>query len=490
MAIDFNAPSQVRPYANLGAFPATGAVKTIYIAEDTNYIYRWTGTAYVEISVADLVGYVPYTGATTDVNLGTHSLTARNITVNHPSGSGVAVSITKGGAGEALTVVKTSGSGNAMSVTGGVTQLDELHLTTDLADAYIASATTWNNKVPQTRTLTINGTTQDLSADRTFTISTGITIGTTAVTSGTVGRVLFEGTGNVVQESANLFWDNTNGRLGIGTSSPAAILHTRTASAFTFARIETTASSGSLGSAIEFKNGTNTTTIGSNLTRTYIYSGQGVTENVTINHTGNVGINTTTDAGYKLDVNGTARVSGALTLGTGTSVASSISYGTTYGVTIWGNTGSNSDLLLTDRGGNLRFRIVNGGNILQTSSVINDISIGVVTSVAKSIVANGTYGMTITGGVASLYNLSLVENTGNNGIFIDSSGNAKVGVYNSTYNSSAILEAVSTTKGFLPPRGSNAQMLAIASPATGLIFFDNTNNKLNCYDGTTWQPCW
>jgi hypothetical protein len=31
-------------------------------------------------------------------------------------------------------------------------------------------------------------------------------------------------------------------------------------------------------------------------------------------------------------------------------------------------------------------------------------------------------------------------------------------------------------------------MLAIASPAPGLIFFDNTNNKLNCYDGTTWQP--
>jgi hypothetical protein len=29
----------------------------------------------------------------------------------------------------------------------------------------------------------------------------GITIGTTAITSGTVGRVLFEGTGNVVQES-------------------------------------------------------------------------------------------------------------------------------------------------------------------------------------------------------------------------------------------------------------------------------------------------
>ena len=69
--------------------------------------------------------------------------------------------------------------------------------------------TALSGKVPTTRTLTINGTTQDLSANRTFTISTGITIGTTAITSGTVGRVLFEGTGNVVQESGNLFFDST-----------------------------------------------------------------------------------------------------------------------------------------------------------------------------------------------------------------------------------------------------------------------------------------
>jgi Chaperone of endosialidase len=88
--------------------------------------------------------YVPYTGATTNVNLGTHSLTAADLVVNHVSGSGVAASITKGGSGEALTVVKTSGSGNAASITGGVTLLDELHLNTDLVDAYIASATNWN----------------------------------------------------------------------------------------------------------------------------------------------------------------------------------------------------------------------------------------------------------------------------------------------------------------------------------------------------------
>jgi hypothetical protein len=125
-----------------------------------------------------LTGYVPYTGATQNVDLGTHTLSAKDLVINHSSGSGVAASITKGGAGEALTVNKTSGSGNAMSVTGGVTQLDELHLTTDLADAYIASAATWNAKVPSTRTISTTAPLSgggDLSANRTLSIAQATT---------------------------------------------------------------------------------------------------------------------------------------------------------------------------------------------------------------------------------------------------------------------------------------------------------------------------
>ena len=105
-----------------------------------------TGVLNIPNYTTDLTGYVPYTGATTNVNLGVHSLSAYDLIINHTSGSGVAASITKGGNGEALTVVKSSGSGNAASITGGVTLLSELNLTTDLADAYIASAATWNAK--------------------------------------------------------------------------------------------------------------------------------------------------------------------------------------------------------------------------------------------------------------------------------------------------------------------------------------------------------
>lgn len=42
----------VLEYANLAAFPATGATGVIYIALDTNKTYRWSGSVYVEISAS------------------------------------------------------------------------------------------------------------------------------------------------------------------------------------------------------------------------------------------------------------------------------------------------------------------------------------------------------------------------------------------------------------------------------------------------------
>lgn len=47
----------------------------------------------------------------------------------------------------------------------------------------------------------------------------GLTVGTTAIASGTVGRVLFQGTGNVLQQSAGLSFATANNQLNIGTST-------------------------------------------------------------------------------------------------------------------------------------------------------------------------------------------------------------------------------------------------------------------------------
>jgi hypothetical protein len=56
-----------------------------------------------------------------------------------------------------------------------------------------------------------------------------------------------------------------------------------------------------------------------------------------------------------------------------------------------------------------------------------------------------------------------------------------------TTNASAILQADSTSKGFLPPRMTTTQKNAIATPAAGLVVYDTTTNKLCCYNGTTWN---
>jgi hypothetical protein len=478
MAIDINIPSQVKNYANLAAFPVTGTLKTIFIAEDTNKTYRWTGSAYVEISASQATAWGTITGT--------------------------------------------------------------LSAQTDLDTAL-------SGKVPTSRTLTINGTTQDLSADRTFTISTGITIGTTAITSGTVGRVLFEGTGNVVQESANLFWDNTNGRLGIGTSTPTvtleinggSIIQTLTLGLGRNAIASNTAlgyqtlnavTSGSVNTAVGYQallaltsgysntalgvtslaaltfgventsvgvralqaatNGSTNVAIGFQTLQTNI-SGNGncgighntlnltkANNNIGLGYqagqsnttgannifigasstgvsasesnrtwignattattwlAGNVLINTTTDAGYKLDVNGTARVRGAGTTGA------------TFALTVQNSASTNI------------MRLQDDGYLNVTS--------GVFTSALRGVNVEFT-------------NLLYGAN-----FWCTVDGSIKIGSGQSASVASAIFQADSTTRGFLPPRMTTTQKNAIATPATGLMVYDTTLNLMALYNGTTW----
>jgi hypothetical protein len=54
-------------------------------------------------------------------------------------------------------------------------------------------------------------------------------------------------------------------------------------------------------------------------------------------------------------------------------------------------------------------------------------------------------------------------------------------------DASAVLELRATTKGFLPPRMTTAQKNAIATPATGLVVYDTTLNKLALYTGAAWE---
>ena len=68
---------------------------------------------------------------------------------------------------------------------------------------------------------------------------------------------------------------------------------------------------------------------------------------------------------------------------------------------------------------------------------------------------------------------------------ITNSGKLIVGA-SSAASDKAVLEASSTTQGFLPPRMTEAQRDAIISPAAGLMIWNTTDVKLQVYSGSLW----
>jgi hypothetical protein len=57
----------------------------------------------------------------------------------------------------------------------------------------------------------------------------------------------------------------------------------------------------------------------------------------------------------------------------------------------------------------------------------------------------------------------------------------------SASSTSAVMEANSTTQGFLPPRLTTTQRDSIASPVAGLTIWNTTNTQLEVYDGSYWK---
>ena len=66
---------------------------------------------------------------------------------------------------------------------------------------------------------------------------------------------------------------------------------------------------------------------------------------------------------------------------------------------------------------------------------------------------------------------------------------AQVGINTDASNpdQSAILDAKSTSKGFLPPRMTTTQMNSISSPAAGLMVYNTTLKVICWFDGTSWN---
>jgi hypothetical protein len=117
-----------------------------------------------------------------------------------------------------------------------------------------------------------------------------------------------------------------------------------------------------------------------------------------------------------------------------------------------GTTSATTSLLVQNSAGAQNFKVADNGSV----------QIGTFNFVSSTVIENTTTRLVATtGGVA----------------------------VNSSYafaNSSSILDVASTTKGFLPPRMTTAQKLAIVTPAAGLMVYDTDLNKL-CLYTTAWE---
>jgi hypothetical protein len=85
-------------------------------------------------------------------------------------------------------------------------------------------------------------------------------------------------------------------------------------------------------------------------------------------------------------------------------------------------------------------------------------------------------------GIGGQVEKHIITNTQNQSLipfFINSGGL-------NTVDASAILQADSTTQGFLPPRMTTTQRDNIATPAEGLVIYNTTLQRLDFYNGTTW----
>jgi len=234
--------------------------------------------------------------------------------------------------------------------------------------------------------------------------------------------------------------------------------------------------------------------------------------------TRNVLINTTTDAGFKLDVNGTARVQGDLTIGSGNGfLRGDVNYVRIFSATdqinvfqsargaLAGTLGYFGVTELKASGGvqfssigisqSNAFVAISQGNVSNTNLetfVVNRGFFGNVGATDKNLLR-----------ISSTLNSNISNGTLLRGIFIDINDTTtftgfttvraieapRGGAYFNTTSpqASAVLQADSTTQGFLPPRMTTTQRNAIASPAAGLVVYDNTDNKHYGYNGTTWN---
>jgi hypothetical protein len=266
--------------------------------------------------------------------------------------------------------------------------------------------------------------------------------------SGVSGAIQFSNGSAFASDAANFFWDDTNNRLGVGTNDPQTAGHFRT--------------SGSTRGVLSVVNANDTTNYGSRVQLYNKQSGDPVVD----------GAN-----GFALIYTDSTK--------------SSFVYNYSDGPMIFG-TAATERMRLNNNGGLV---IKGSGSTSATTSLLVQNSAGTQAfKVADNLdITVGKDILMAVGNTIYMGNDRITSYNGNSfGFQLSGAWRARItttgSVFGSdTINASAVLEAVSTTQGFLPPRMTTTQKNAIASPAAGLVVYDNTTNKLQCYNGSTWN---
>lgn len=330
--------------------------------------------------------------------------------------------------------------------------------------------------------------------------------------TGANGQVAFFNGATTQTGDNGLFWNNTNKRLGIGTNAPTVALDVV----------------GSIRSSNSFTNaiGLSLSTVSG---RAQLYQAQGVSlsyfngsttvDGLVLLNTGNVGIGTTNPQA-RLDV----RAQGALSTDTAFRVRNSADTANLFTIDGLGFANSNGLIFRTDGftaivPTNDGFIPANNGNQIRfTSNLLTSPAYGYHFQNASSNLSwtSGTggivqirtnYAPTSGTGVFNVLNLqNTINQTGGangitRGLFINptltaaadwraievSSGGAYINT--TSVQASAILQADSTTRGFLLPRMTTAQRDAIVSPSVGLQIFNTTAGYLEYFDSFWgWMP--
>ena len=133
-----------------------------------------------------------------------------------------------------------------------------------------------------------------------------LTIGITPIASGTAGKLLYEGAGNVLNESPVFNIDPLTGFLGVNTTTPQFAIDMQFSTLGFYSDPTYNAYFGLNNGGLYLSSHTR-----------FVFNTSLANSALTIEQSGNILINTGTDAGFRLDVNGTARVQGNAQFGTG-----------------------------------------------------------------------------------------------------------------------------------------------------------------------------